>query len=169
MGLDMCLIKKKKRVNNKLIYNELDWTNETEIAYWRKANQIHKYFVDKVQNEVDDCKYYLVKKEDIQELIDLCNEILRNTKLIDGKVLYSDYYEYKDGERLHTKEYGIGKVVDKPEICEQKLPTQDGFFFGSTEYDEYYIDNIKYTRDRLQAILDLLDLDKWDIYYHSSW
>ena len=162
MGLDMVLIRKKKRKNNKKIYDTMEWE---EIAYWRKANQIHKWFVDKVQDSVDDCNYYLVKKEDIEELVNICNKILKETQLIDGRVLERDYYT--NGE--HIKEYGIGKIVDKPETCEELLPTQDGFFFGSTAYDEWYIDDIKYTRDRLQAILDLLDFDKWDIYYHSSW
>lgn len=166
MGLDMYLIRKKKSKNNKKIYDDMEWE---EIAYWRKANEIHKWFVDKVQDGVDDCRYYLVKKEDIQELIDICNKILRETKLIDALVLTRDYYQTKDGTSEHIKEYGPGKVIDKPEICEELLPTQSGFFFGDTEYDEWYIDDIKYTKDRLQAILDLLDLDKWDIYYHSSW
>jgi len=167
MGLDMFLIRKKKSKNNKPIYEDMEYE---EIAYWRKANQIHKWFVDKVQDSVDDCKFYLVKTEDIQELIDICNKILRETTLIDGKVLLRDYWEKDESNKtIHIKEYGIGKVIDKPEICEELLPTQSGFFFGGTEYDEWYIDDIKYTRDRLQAILDLLDLDKWDIYYHSSW
>ena len=168
MGLDMYLIRKKKSKNNKKTYDDMEWE---EIAYWRKANQIHKWFVDNVQDGVDDCRDYLVTKEKIQELINICNQILRETTLTDGKVLLRDYWEKEEGktEATHIKEYGIGKVIDKPEICEELLPTQSGFFFGSTEYDEWYIDDIKYTRDRLQAILDLLDFDKWDIYYSSSW
>lgn len=167
MGLDMYLIRKKKSKRNKQVYDNLEW--ESEIAYWRKANQIHKWFVDNVQDGVDDCRDYLVKKEDIEELVAICNKILKETNLIDAKVLVRDYYHYENGEREHIKEYGQGKVVDKPEMCEELLPTQSGFFFGGTEYDEWYIDDIKYTRDRLQAILDLLDFDKWDIYYGSSW
>ena len=29
--------------------------------------------------------------------------------------------------------------------CKNVLPTQDGFFFGSSDYDLYYIENIKST------------------------
>ena len=28
------------------------------VGYWRKANHIHKWFVDNVQNGEDDCKEY---------------------------------------------------------------------------------------------------------------
>lgn len=29
-----------------------------QVAYWRKANQIHRWFVDNVQNGKDDCRDY---------------------------------------------------------------------------------------------------------------
>lgn len=169
MGLDMFLIRKKKLKGNKKIYEELNWDSKDEIAYWRKANQIHKWIVDNIQNGIDDCNYYYITKEKIQELVDICNDILKQIKLIDGKVLMRDYWNYNENEKTHILEYGIGKIIDKQEICEKLLPTQEGFFFGGTEYDEWYYEQIKYTRDRLTAIIDLLDFDKWNIYYGSSW
>ena len=42
------------------------------VAYWRKANQIHKWFVDNVQDGRDDCKEYWVSRESLAELRDLC-------------------------------------------------------------------------------------------------
>ena len=41
------------------------------------------------------------------------------------------------------------------------FPTSSGFFFGSTEYDEYYWDDLKYTFERVDDILDSDDID-WD-------
>jgi len=41
-------------------------------AYWRKANQIHKWFVDNVQDGRDDCQKYYVGKDSLQKLVDLC-------------------------------------------------------------------------------------------------
>jgi hypothetical protein len=49
-----------------------------EAAYWRKANAIHKWFVDKVQGSVDDCKEYNVTLEQLQDLVALCKEVLSN-------------------------------------------------------------------------------------------
>jgi len=34
-----------------------------EVGYWRKANHIHKWFVDNVQNGVDECLTYQVSIE----------------------------------------------------------------------------------------------------------
>lgn len=168
MGLDMYLIRKRK--TNKQKIESFDWWEaKSEIAYWRKANQVHKWFVDNIQNGNDDCGYYKVTKNQLQDLIDKCKEILHNVELIDGKVLLQDYHVSKNGEREHIKEYGIGKVINNKELCEKTLPVQSGFFFGSTEYDEMYLKDIEYTMHRLQAIIDLLDDEVYDIYYTSSW
>ena len=47
-----------------------------EVMYWRKANAIHAWFVENVQEGVDDCKEYWVGVEKLQELIDLCSKIV---------------------------------------------------------------------------------------------
>lgn len=49
---------------------------EVEAMYWRKANQIHKWFVDNVQEGVDDCGDYYVHKEQLKALHDLCEAVL---------------------------------------------------------------------------------------------
>jgi len=63
------------------------------------------------------------------------------------------------------------------ELCQRAIDTRDGslippqggFFFGSTEIDEYYWQDLKETIE----ILDALDLDSKDYNvdyeYHSSW
>lgn len=47
-----------------------------EVAYWRKANQIHGWFVRNVQDGNDDCGSYSVSREVLQELLELCEEVL---------------------------------------------------------------------------------------------
>lgn len=49
-----------------------------EIFYWRKANAIHRWFVNNVQDGVDDCGYYEVTKEQLQTLKDLVDLTLEN-------------------------------------------------------------------------------------------
>lgn len=49
-----------------------------EVGYWRKANQIHYWFVQNIQNGEDDCRSYLVTKENLQCLYDLCGKVLTN-------------------------------------------------------------------------------------------
>lgn len=106
-----------------------------QVGYWRKANQIHNWFVEHVQDGVDDCCYHHeVTKEDLEELLDTCHEVLCNH-----------------------------------DLAELRLPTQCGFFFGCTEYDEYYFDDLKNTIDIITKILETTDFDKEMIYYVSSW
>jgi len=46
-----------------------------EIGYWRKANQIHRWFVENAQDGVDNCEEYYVSIEQLRELLSLCQEI----------------------------------------------------------------------------------------------
>jgi hypothetical protein len=49
-----------------------------EIGYWRKANAIHGWFVEHVQCEEDDCSEYYVRREDLETLRALCQEVLKD-------------------------------------------------------------------------------------------
>lgn len=49
-----------------------------EAMYWRKANAIHKWFVDNVQDGEDDCGDYYVSREQLEELRDLVKEVLNS-------------------------------------------------------------------------------------------
>ena len=108
-------------------------TLEVQVAYWRKANQIHKWFVDHVQNGKDDCGDYYVSREQLQLLLDTCKIVL----------------------------------IDREEAS-QLLPVQEGFFFGSYEYNEYYFSDIKDTIDQLERVLNEYPQD-WEFKYQSSW
>tara|TARA_R100001510_G_scaffold33304_1_gene29815 strand:- start:7156 stop:7635 length:480 start_codon:yes stop_codon:yes gene_type:complete len=81
-----------------------------EVMYWRKANAIHNWFVDNVQEGNDDCGVYEVELDQLQELRHLCIEVLHD----------------------RTK---AGKL----------LPCIEGFFYGGTEYDEYYFEDLENT------------------------
>lgn len=71
MGLDMYLYTK--------IGND-DEDTET-VGYWRKANQIHGWMVDRVQDGVDDCCEYPVSEDHLDQLEHICKSILKNKKL----------------------------------------------------------------------------------------
>ena len=120
------------------------------VGYWRKANQIHNWFVENVQGGNDDCDCYPVSREQIEELKSLCEEILANVKLID-------------------KGENEAKEIDNKALCEDLLPTCSGFFFGDTEYDEWYLDDIKNTVEICNKALYETDWDTETLYYVSSW
>ena len=104
-----------------------------EILYWRKANQIHHWFVQNVQNGVDDCREYDVSLDALQELRDLCNQVLADN-----------------------------------DLAETLLPPQSGFFFGSTEIDEWYFDDLRHTVESLDQILNAKDEWYFTYSYRSS-
>lgn len=145
MGLDMYLRGKQYLWSDTPIRTEINKlmkgiTNGLEIkeitveaGYWRKANQVHKWFVDNVQEGEDDCGEYYVSREKMQELLDAVNTVLKDTAL-----------------------------------ASEILPVQQGFFFGSTEVNEWYFQDLEYTKEVLEKLLKP-EFKDWDFFYRSSW
>lgn len=137
-----------------------------EVGYWRKANAIHEWFVRNVQDDIDDCSYHHeVTKEILEKLLDTCTKVLDNCKVVNGPVKNGSTYsngEWKD-------EFIEGRVIVDPTVAMELLPTQDGFFFGGTDYDEWYLNDIENTIEIVQKVLKTTDFDKEMIYYVSSW
>lgn len=74
---------------------------------------------------------------------------------------------YVSREKLTELKALCEKVVLQPAMAGEELPTQQGFFFGGTEYDEWYFSDIK---DTIKIIDNCLQMPiDWDFYYHSSW
>lgn len=157
MGLDMYLYKAD---NN----GQYSWEAD-EVGYWRKANHIHKWFVDNVQNGNDDCGDYEVSREQVLTLYKTCLTVLDSIELVDGKVYMGTRWHNGVEEDI----FGVGKVVKDSSLAQKLLPTQDGFFFGGTDYDEWYVDDIKHTIDILQNILSEFDFENNKLIYSSSW
>lgn len=66
----------------------------------------------------------------------------------------------------------IQKLIDllkslSPENCNDLFPTSSGFFFGSTEYNELYWNDVTETIDVLEKLS--FDPDTEDLVYLSSW
>jgi hypothetical protein len=138
----------------------------TEVMYWRKANAIHKWFVENVQDGKDDCGEYYVSDEKLKELLNICTKILESSKLIKGKI--NNGYSYKNGEKIPIIE--DGEVMENIDTAQELLPTTSGFFFGGTEYDEWYYRGLEDTKKELTKILsNKNDDDNSNFYYHSSW
>lgn len=137
-----------------------------EIMCWRKANHIHAWFVENVQGGEDDCGHYYVDEEKLKSLRDLCKIVLDSTKTIDGEI-NNGYTVNAAGEKEYFKE--PGKVVEDDTVAKSLLPTQSGFFFGNTDYDEYYIEDVRRTYEALNEILNDPEEMHGDFYYHSSW
>ena len=108
---------------------------EEEVGYWRKANQIHRWFIENVQCGADDCMYHrALTKEDLENLKSVCDEVLANH-----------------------------------ELAPKLLPTLPGFFFGGTEYDKYYYEQLVNTSELCDRLIADTDFNKYELRYISSW
>lgn len=54
-------------------------------------------------------------------------------------------------------------------LAEELLPTQSGFFFGSTDYDEYYFDDVKDCKMQMKKLLKGFNEEKDVILVVMSW
>jgi len=68
-------------------------------------------------------------------------------------------------EQLLTEVKSALNIKDPSKI----LPTQSGFFFGGTEYDEYYHSGLEYTEKIIESFLKCKNKNDYELYYHSSW
>ena len=178
MGLDMYL---KKRIYFGLDYeHNIKEDEETKIVingveqptkdlsdityasvYWRKANQIHQFFVENVQDGKDDCTEHYVCQERLEELLDRCKKVKAS--------LEASEFEESDEEDIFTKEKFKYKIFKNTEVAEELLPSTPGFFFGNTDYNNHYLDDINHTITELERILSSDDIDDASFYYKSSW
>lgn len=141
---------------------------EEEVMYWRKANHIHGWFVDNVQGGKDDCGKYRVRKEQLVQLFGACEEVIRASKLVDGMVTVGTMHSREHPKGIVQRE--PGKVIEDSTVAEKLLPVRQGFFFGSYEYDDGYLDDVIQTREWAARMLaDIKNGVPGDIIYSSSW
>lgn len=76
------------------------------------------------------------------------------------------YVQRKDLEDLRDLVKDVLIHRDKAQVA---LPPQSGFFFGSTEIDEWYWEDMEYTAKELDRVLmNTFEYDV-DFFYQASW
>jgi len=112
MGLDMYLEVKKE-------LNKFE-----EVIYWRKANQIHHWFLKNVEEDDEDInnKYCEIKIEKLKELLELIDEVLENPKIAEEELPTSSGFffggmDYDDDyfEELKETQEKLSIVIKKIE------------------------------------------------------
>lgn len=112
------------------------------VGYWRKANAIHGWFVRECGGGVDECQDIYVPREKLVELRDACKAVAS----------------------VHAG--SVEKVAEDSGL----MPTP-GFFFGSYEIDEWYMQDMKQTVEMLDHVLSIIPEDSWvwSFNYRASW
>ena len=60
-------------------------------------------------------------------------------------------------------------VLKEHSLAASLLPTTSGFFFGSTDYNEWYFKELESTIEKLEEALTLVDWDNEEVYYYEWW
>lgn len=63
----------------------------------------------------------------------------------------------------------IQSALLNPKRAPYILPTQAGFFFGSTDYDDYYFETLAGTHDVLERILVAMNKGVLETVTYSEW
>jgi hypothetical protein len=109
---------------------------------------------------------YWRKANAIHNFIDLhcCNGQLENCTDVRVSV-----------EQLETLIHYCKIVLADNTLAEELLPTQDGFFFGPTDYDDWYFKNLQRTIDMCEPVLNFIyslsdeDQLNYRIIYNAWW
>jgi hypothetical protein len=131
-----------------------------QLCQWRKFNALHNWFVQNCGEGIDDCKEVYVDRKSLEELL----VVLQKVKSALDK-------SKKKKVPVHTgwangkETYEESEVYDCNKV-EELLPTASGFFFGGTEYDEWYYNDVSRT---IVLFEELLKEEGGDFYYQASW
>lgn len=112
---------------------------EVPLMYWRKANHIHSWFVDNVQDGRDECQESWVSVGQLRELDQLCSEVFMS----------------------HNKDVAMEKLPPAEGFFFGDTDVNDWYW----EQTRVTMDALH----RLLADYDAGKLAGWDFYYRASW
>lgn len=112
---------------------------------WRKANGIHRWFVENVQDNRDECQQSYVSGQQLRELRDACEEVL--------------FAHNSEQQPVDEVAFDVG------------LSPKSGSFFGGQEIDDWYLEDLRYTMRLINRLETSGVFDNaWiDLYYQASW
>lgn len=180
MGLDLYWYAKTKRKVVEVVYKEKEYDeNYISFSHWR------------AEEGAIDLTSYPEELKELGEYIYRTNfKSQWNDK--DGRMYYQIGYFRKfnalhkymcdlDGGRDECQDILIKKedlikllsILDKVNknhnLADVLLPTQRGFFFGDTKYDQWYFEDVKDAIEMVEIFLEKFDFENYDLIYCASW
>lgn len=133
-----------------------------EDVYFRKANFVYRFFQPYLVTE--EC---IVTKDMVEELLAKTDKVIAAAQAdgvitpngeVDKRFFYSNNFGYLDKnaaelERKRVAEENENMPREWTKVAEAELPTTSGFFFGSTEYDVYYLEDILSCKQQFEKLL----------------
>jgi len=132
-----------------------------QVAYWRKFNALHNWFVQNCGKGEDDCKEVYVPREALVELLEGLKQIKESLDK-STKVTREVEVGWANGEKIYDKI----EVFENTDIAEDLLPPTMGFFFGTYDIDEWYYKDVCNT---INIFEELVKDEHGEYYYQASW
>ena len=106
-----------------------------EIGYFRKVNFLMREFA-----YYGNCEYKEISRDELERLRKKCERLagFQPRETPEGEEVYSD---------------------EARQLASELLPTCSGFFFGSTDYDDVYFQNIHEVLEWVTGVLNALGND----------
>ena len=112
-----------------------------DCGQFRKVNFLLPFFCYE-----ENCEDKEIRREELENLVSTCKKVLEAFEKRDNE---------SDNEELWVT------------IAEKYLPTKSGFYFGSTDYDECYIDDVLEVKEWAEDLLT--QLEEGDIVIMNCW
>lgn len=154
-----------KKKDTQDAYDELEIEN---VGYFRKVNCLLPFF-----GYEDNLSIHPIEKCQIEELVSIAKELLKEHHAINSSILsYKEILEVYKDDKKKTKEIQekiTALWANFAEIASKKLPTTSGFFFGYTEYKEWYVNDLTEIVNVFEEILNSTDFDIDQIFMYCWW
>jgi hypothetical protein len=134
---------------------------EFTAIQWRKANQIHRWFVEELEG-LENMERKAVDADQLRALRSACETVLDT--VTKGQPVEEPWPS------------GKGVTVTYPNVtldtavALENLPPSSGFFFGQGDLDQWYVEDLEFTRDSITKLLDHPSMQgDVEFTYHGWW
>lgn len=153
----------------------VEYEKEYKSIFSEKMERFVKYawYYEYMLNEVK--PYEEVKKffDDFVSKHDYAEEDVYFRKV---NFVYHFFMDKLEDEQCFVSKSDLEDLIDRCErvladhsLAEELLPTQSGFFFGSTDYDEWYFRDVKDAKNEFEKLLADYDEEHDVIFVCMSW
>jgi len=132
------------------------------VAYWRKFNALHNWIVDNCAEGRDECQEIYISQNDMENLL---NALKEAKNVLDRASMKKATIQ--TGWDTNGDTFTDIDVYDCEDEIKEILPPASGFFFGSTQIDEYYKSEVERTIEIIDTLLR--EDTEGDFFYQASW
>ena len=125
-------------------------------------------------------KNYILQKEETNYVVQGHYEVAywrKANQIRQWFINHIDEFDENDNGEYHkvTKELledlidDCRAVLNNHDLADELLPTSSGFFFGSTEYNEWYFKDLENTIEQCERVIKETSWIEEVVVYHDSW